>query len=124
MNILVAEHEPLIALDLLQILEDAGHTVCLAFDRDTALEIAEWAECAFVNSRLMDGFPGLAMGQMLANVHGLAVFHVTAYPGFEKFDLGAVLGVLPKPFNPEIVEAAVSKAEDYLDARQVRISMR
>jgi Response regulator of the LytR/AlgR family len=108
MKILIVEDQPIIAMDLELIIEEAGHEVIgLASDRNEALSLAHLADAAFVDCRLRDGGTGPETARILADRHGLAVFHVTGSREMvPEEDMGSVMGVIDKPYSlGSIIEA-------------------
>lgn len=112
-DVLIIEDEPLIALDLKDILEGMGHRVAkiVQTHRD-ALRAATRAQPGLVMAdiRLADGSSGLdAVNEMLRSFSVPVVF-VTAYP--EKLTTGRrpePTFVIPKPFRAAAVQAIVSQ---------------
>lgn len=114
MNILIVEDEPLLAMTLETILEEAGHTVCgIAVDKEDALSKAHLADAAFVDCRLKDGYTGPIVAQTLANDFDLPVFHVTANREMVEDNLGRVLGVIGKPYPWEAIGKALEVIEGH-----------
>jgi DNA-directed RNA polymerase specialized sigma24 family protein len=115
-EILIIEDEPIIAMDLETIVEDLGHRVvgvARARDQAVALAAERRPELIMADIQLADGSSGLdAVNDILMFASKPVVF-VTAHPGIY---LGAAANrpepafVLPKPFNPDAVRAAVSQA--------------
>ncbi len=115
-SILIIEDEPIIAMDLELIVEDLGHRVVgVARGRGQAVALA--AQCQpqliMADIQLEDGGSGIeAVNEILAGASRPVVFitaHPTAY-------LSALTNrpepafLLPKPFKPDSVRAAVSQA--------------
>jgi len=113
-DIMIIEDEPLIALDLEQIVEDLGHTVCgIARTRDEALALYHKARPKMILSdiQLADGSSGIdAINEILTKV-SIPVIFVTAFP--ERLLTGQRAEptfLLPKPYNPDMLKALVSQA--------------
>ena len=115
-RILIIEDEPIIAMDLETILEDLGHQVvgvARAHRQAVALAAERKPELIMADIQLEDGASGLeAVNEILTDASRPVVF-ITAHPGQY---LSAVANrpepasILSKPFNPDTVRAAVSKA--------------
>jgi DNA-directed RNA polymerase specialized sigma24 family protein len=115
-SVLIIEDEPIIAMDLEAIVEDLGHhvvgvararrqAVVLAAERDPQLIMAD--------IQLEDGTSGIeAVNEILGSASKPVVF-ITAHPGMY---LSALANrpepafLLPKPFKPDSVRAAISQA--------------
>ena len=113
-DILIIEDEPLIAMDIEQMVESLGHRVV-----GTARTHAE-ATAMFKNSRarmiladiqLADGSSGIdAVNEILANT-SVPVIFITAFP--ERLLTGErpePAFLVTKPFNPDMVKALISQA--------------
>jgi len=113
-DILIIEDEPLIAMDIEQMVESLGHRVV-----GTARTHAE-ATAMFRNSRakmiladiqLADGSSGIdAVNEILANA-SVPVIFITAFP--ERLLTGErpePAFLVTKPFNPDMVKALISQA--------------
>jgi CheY-like chemotaxis protein len=115
-SILIIEDEPIIAMDLEAIVEDLGHRVIgVARERGQAVALAaeRRPELIMADIQLEDGGSGIeAVNEILAGASRPVVF-ITAHPGAY---LSALANrpepafLLPKPFKPDSVRAAVSQA--------------
>ena len=115
-SILIIEDEPIIAMDLEAIVEDLGHRVVgVARARGQAIALAaeRRPELIMADIQLEDGGSGIeAVNEILAGASRPVVF-ITAHPGAY---LSALANrpepafLLPKPFKPDSVRAAVSQA--------------
>ena len=115
-SILIIEDEPIIAMDLESIVEDLGHHVVgVARGRGQAVALAaeRQPQLIMADIQLEHGDSGIeAVNEILAAASKPVVF-ITAYPGaylsaFANRPEPAFL--LPKPFKPDSVRAAVSQA--------------
>lgn len=118
LKILVIEDEFLIAIDLEQILIEAGHEVCgIASTAADALRLASATrpQLAFVDVELLDGKTGFDIGRSFAREGApLAVF-VTSHESELSTALEVGAGLLRKPYNPnDVVKAAAFFAEGML----------
>ncbi|WP_298394942.1 response regulator [Sphingobium sp.] len=110
-KVLIVEDEIFVALEIEQIVEDAGFTVgAIAADRAAALESAESCDIALVDLNLRDGPTGPQIGMELASRHGIRVIYVTANPAQIGDASVAALGVITKPFRAHSVSAALKLA--------------
>jgi CheY-like chemotaxis protein len=117
---LIVEDEIFVALDLEQILIDAGYTVAaIAADSESALSAAPGCSFAFVDVNLRDGSTGPAIAQRMVDDYGMKVVFVTANPS-QIGDAGTcltgsgggALGYIRKPFCDQSVRAAAALASD------------
>jgi DNA-directed RNA polymerase specialized sigma24 family protein len=115
-SILIIEDEPIIAMDLEAIVQDLGHRVVgVARGRGQAIALAaeRQPQLIMADIQLEDGDSGIdAVNEILASATKPVVF-ITAHPGAY---LSALANrpepafLLPKPFKPDSVRAAVSQA--------------
>ena len=115
-SILIIEDEPIIAMDLESIVEDLGHHVvgvASGHGQAVALAAERRPQLIMADIQLEDGGSGIeAVNEILARESKPVVF-ITAHPGVY---LSALANrpepafLLPKPFKPESVRAAVSQA--------------
>lgn len=116
LRILLVEDEFLIALDLEEILQDAGHAVVgIASTAADAFRIARdmSPDLAFVDFDLFDGRSGLHIAKTFAQSGGPLPVFITANPAAGSFEAGA--GLIAKPFAPDdVVLAAAYLAEGIL----------
>lgn len=113
-RVLIIEDEPIIALDLQQLVESAGHEVVgVAASEDEAVAIAEAERPSLVlaDINLGEGGDGAtAVARILAR-HEAPVIFVTAYP--ERLLTGQHLEpafVITKPFEPTTLAVATFQA--------------
>lgn len=113
-SILIIEDEPLIALDLADIVTSIGHEVCAtASTRATA--VAAFARTrpglVLADIQLADGSSGLdAVNEILSSFEVPVIF-ITAYP--ERLLTGTrpePTFLINKPFSPDTVKAIISQA--------------
>lgn len=110
-KVLIVEDEIFVALEIEQIVEDAGFEVgAIAADMQAALESAEGCEIALVDLNLRDGPTGPAIGMELAARYGIRVIYVTANPAQIGPAAVAALGVITKPFRAPSITAALALA--------------
>ncbi|HUD95744.1 response regulator [Sphingobium sp.] len=123
-KVLIVEDEIFVALEIEQIVEDAGFTVgAIAADRCAALESADSCDIALVDLNLRDGPTGPQIGIELARRYGIRVIYVTANPSQIGEASVAALGVITKPFRAQSISAALQlAAEDEPDLEETEIA--
>jgi DNA-binding NarL/FixJ family response regulator len=112
-NILIVEDEGLVGLELSYLLQDMGHHVVgVASDaaESACLVCEEVVDMALVDLNLADGPTGAEIGRKLADEHGVSVVYTTANPAMLGDGVPGTLGVLPKPYAPDAMAAAVEYA--------------
>jgi DNA-binding NarL/FixJ family response regulator len=109
-RILIVEDESLVALELEATLDEMGHEIIgIAPDSTTALRLAEKApDIALVDINLRDGATGIPLGARLAQEFGVTVLFTTANPRSLGDGVPGTLGVIPKPYTSEDVQAAMN----------------
>ena len=123
-TVLIVEDEIFVALEIEQIVEDAGFGVgAIAADRDAALAAAESCDIALVDLNLRDGPTGPTIGMELSSRYGIRVIYVTANPAQIGEASVAALGVITKPFRAHSISAALHlAAADEPDVRAAEIA--
>ena len=113
--ILIIEDEIFVALELEQLLAEAGYGVCaIATDSREALEAAPHCAFAFVDVNLRDGPTGPTIAREIYERHGIRTIFVTANPGQIGHEIDGALAYVRKPFDREaILAAAAWAAEPY-----------
>ncbi|MEC3912311.1 response regulator [Sphingobium sp. CR2-8] len=110
-KVLIVEDEIFVALEIEQIVEDAGFAVgAIAADREGALASADDCDIALIDLNLRDGPTGPQIGVELAARHGIRVIYVTANPAQIGDASVAALGVITKPFRAQSISAALRLA--------------
>ncbi len=111
---LIVEDEPVIALNLSDILRRAGHEVAgVATTKTEAVEMAVACQPGLIlcDIQLQDGSSGLEAASEILKVISAAVIFITAFP--ERLLTGAVhepTFLITKPFNAETVLVTISQA--------------
>ncbi len=96
-NVLIVEDQPLIALNLLDTVEELGHkAVGIASNMYQALMLGTDVDIALVDVNLEDGPTGPIVGRTLAEAN-VAVLFMTSDPGALRGGVPGTLGVLTKP---------------------------
>jgi CheY-like chemotaxis protein len=115
-EVLIIEDEPIIAMDLETIVEDLGHHVVgVAQARRQAVKLAAAREPELIlaDIQLADGSSGIEAVNEILGKKSKPVIFITAHPGIylnsESIRPEPAI-LLPKPFTPDSVRAAVSRA--------------
>ena len=113
-DIMIIEDEPLIAMDIEQMVESLGHNVVgIARTHKEAVALYNKAQPRMVlaDIQLADGSSGIdAVNEILMN-HPVPVIFITAFP--ERLLTGErpePTFLVTKPFNPDMVKALISQA--------------
>jgi CheY-like chemotaxis protein len=113
-DIMIIEDEPLIAMDIEQLVESLGHKVTgVARTHKEALAMYNKTQPKMIlaDIQLADGSSGIdAVNDILAN-HTIPVIFITAFP--ERLLTGErpePTFLVTKPFNPDMVKALISQA--------------
>ena len=113
-DIMIIEDEPLIAMDIEQLVTDLGHTVTgIARTRSEAIELYgnSSPKMVLADIQLADGSSGIDAVNDILKSADIPVIFITAYP--EKLLTGErpePTFLVTKPFNPEQVKALISQA--------------
>jgi len=103
-KILIVEDEPLLAMDIREIVSNLGYeTSGIADSFETAQQLAPLCTIALVDVNLRDGATGPRIGQYLASKFGIAVVMVTANPETIREDIPRVVGLISKPVHPALI---------------------
>lgn len=112
--ILIVEDDAIIAFDLAETVRGMGHTVCgNAATMDEALMLAarHTPTLALMDIRLAEGDNGIEVARELRRQRFLPVIFVTAFPNeLARRGLEHLGPVIPKPFNREQIEQAITRA--------------
>jgi len=110
-KVLIVEDEFLVALELEDILIEAGHTVIgIAPDRASVGKLRDAPQVALVDLNLRDGPSGTAIAQHLSQAYGTVIIYVTANPSQIVTPAPTAIGVVQKPFSQNAVLAAIAVA--------------
>jgi CheY-like chemotaxis protein len=114
-DVMIIEDEPLIALDIEQMVEELGHTVTgIARTHKEAVRLYEETRPKLVlaDIQLADGSSGIdAVNDILKSDSSVPVIFITAFP--ERLLTGErpePAFLVTKPFNPDMVKALISQA--------------
>lgn len=110
-KILIVEDEFLVALQLEDILGDAGHDVVGTVpDMASLATLGEAPDVALVDLNLRDGLTGPAIARQIALTFGSRVIYVTANPTQIDMPAATAVGIVQKPFTRQSILAAISYA--------------
>mgnify|MGYP000945947082 CR=1 FL=1 len=110
-KVLIVEDEFLVALQLEDMLRDAGHEVIgVVADRASLCTIGGVPQVALVDLNLRDGLPGPEIALDLARNYGTMVVYVTANPQQIAIPAHTAVGFISKPFSSDAILAAVGYA--------------
>jgi DNA-binding response OmpR family regulator len=110
-KILIVEDEFLVALQLEDMLRDAGYCVVgIVPDRASLEHIQDAPEIALVDLNLRDGPSGPSIALELARAYGTKVVYVTANPAQIGDPAPTAVGIIQKPFSEDAILAAVRYA--------------
>ena len=113
-DIMIIEDEPLIAMDIEQLVESLGHrVVSVARTHKEALNLFDRTKQRMIlaDIQLADGSSGIDAVNDILNTHSVPVIFITAFP--ERLLTGErpePTFLVTKPFNPDMVKALISQA--------------
>lgn len=113
-EIMIIEDEPLIAMDIEQMVEELGHKVSgIARTKDEAVALFNKADPKMVlaDIQLADGSSGIDAVNEILQSENVPVIFITAFP--ERLLTGErpePTFLVTKPFNPDMVKALISQA--------------
>lgn len=116
MRVLIVEDNPLLGYLIETSLLDAGHDALGPVPNiDDALAIIESGEpdLAFVDINLDGGSTGLLLASALCR-QGIPFFYASGQSEIARTDRSRAMGLLPKPFSPELLVEVVKAVEGYL----------
>jgi CheY-like chemotaxis protein len=113
-DIMIIEDEPLIAMDIEQMVEGLGHrvvAVARTHKEAVALYNKTHPKMILADIQLADGSSGIDAVNDILTAHSVPVIFITAFP--ERLLTGErpePTFLVTKPFNPEMVKALISQA--------------
>jgi len=111
--VLIVEDEILVALQIEDILSDAGHHVIGIIPDNAALgDLRDAPQVALVDLNLRDGPTGPSIARKLSEVFGTKIVYVTANPSMIGEPPPTAIGVIQKPFSQAAILASISCALD------------
>lgn len=113
LNVVIVEDEAILAMELENMLEDAGHVTvgwatCLSEAEELMLSVT--ADLALVDVHLSDGITGIEVADLFRRHDGTTVVFMTANPKMLPADFAGAVGVIAKPYTSSGVMAML----DYL----------
>lgn len=126
LRVLLVEDELIIALELESQLADLGqHVIGIAADFDQAVAIAkaESPDLIFVDVNLRDGRTGVRVALELASARTALVF-LTGSPHHVPADYAGALGVITKPWDPDMIGYLVAFMKAYRRGDKTLIASR
>lgn len=109
--VLIVEDEVLVALQLEDIVSDAGHKVIgIVADRGSLGLIADAPQVALVDINLRDGATGPRIAGDLSRIFGTKIIYVTANPAQLADVAPTAVGIVEKPFTDAAIVAAIGLA--------------
>lgn len=121
-QIMIIEDEPLIAMDIEQMVEELGHSVTgIARTHQEALALYERTKPKMIlaDIQLADGSSGIDAVNDILKTSTIPVIFITSFP--ERLLTGErpePAFLVTKPFNPDMVKALISQALFFDDAAQ------
>ncbi len=122
-RIMIIEDEPLIAMDIEQMVESLGHEVVgIARTKDEALALykQEKPRMVLADIQLADGSSGIDTVNEILQDDTIPVIFITAFP--ERLLTGErpePTFLVTKPFNPDMVKALISQALFFEEASRI-----
>ncbi len=113
-DVLIIEDEPMISMDIADIVEELGHTVCgQATTAGQAIELAKTSapELVLADIQLADGSSGIDAVKTILGEVDVPVIFITSFP--ERLLTGErpePTFLITKPYQPDMVRAAVAQA--------------
>jgi CheY-like chemotaxis protein len=113
-EIMIIEDEPLIAMDIEQLVESLGHkvvSVARTHKEALALYAKTQPKMILADIQLADGSSGIDAVNDILHAHSVPVIFITAFP--ERLLTGErpePTFLVTKPFNPDMVKALISQA--------------
>lgn len=110
-NVLIVEDEILVALQLEDILCDAGYRVVgIVPDHASLHDLPDAPQVALVDLNLRDGPTGPSIARSLSEIFGTKIVYVTANPAQIGEPAPTAIGVIQKPFSQAAILAAIGCA--------------
>lgn len=113
-RVLIVEDEFLIALQLEAILTGFGCSIVgIMADFKGLAGVADAPDVALVDINLRDGPTGGDIARELSLRFGTTIIYVTANPGQITQPAPTAIGIVNKPFSPDALEQAISRASSF-----------
>jgi len=125
MLILIVEDEPIIAWSLADALSESGHTILgPTASSDEAIRLC--APCmprlALVDITLDGREEGIALARKLKSEMSIDSIFMTAQPMLARENADTALGLIEKPYLPELVSRAIAVIDEMLKGRDANCS--
>jgi two-component system, response regulator PdtaR len=117
MLILIVEDEPIVAWSLADALREAGHTILgPAASIDEAIQLCTrcMPRLALVDITLDGRVEGIDLARRLKSEMSIASIFMTAQPMLARENADAALGLIEKPYLPELVSRAIAVIDEVL----------
>lgn len=108
LRVLIVEHEALLAMELEELLIEAGHEVVgWATSADEAMVLAKikQPDLAFIDLQLKDGDSLFALAAQIRAISNVVVVFITANAGVLPECYGGAVGVIAKPYSADSIRA-------------------
>jgi DNA-binding NtrC family response regulator len=116
-GVLIVEDEIFVALDIEHILISAGYSICgIAHDRKSAMALAADCDLALIDVNLHDGATGPSIGIDIVTQYGINIIFITSHPFLVGDAADHAVGVITKPFRPDMIVDMVKRALGKADA--------
>jgi two-component system, response regulator PdtaR len=125
MLILIVEDEPIVAWSLADALRESGHTILgPTASIDEAIHLC--ARCmprlALVDITLDGREEGITLARRLKSEMSIASIFLTAQPMLARENADAAIGLIEKPYHPELVSGAIAVIDEVLHGRAAHCS--
>jgi two-component system, response regulator PdtaR len=120
MLILVVEDEPIVAWSLTHALSESGHTILgPTASSDEAIQLCKrfLPKLALVDITLHGHVEGISLARRLKSEMSIASIFMTAQPVLARENADAALGLIEKPYLPELVTRAIAVIDEVLNGR-------
>ncbi|KQP61598.1 response regulator [Methylobacterium sp. Leaf399] len=125
LNVVIVEDEAILAMELENMLEDAGHVTvgwatCLSEAEELLREVS--ADLALVDIHLSDGITGIEVADLFRRHTGAPVVFMTANPKLLPEDFAGAVGVIAKPYTSIGVMAMIDYLQQAISAPPPSVS--
>jgi len=125
MLILIVEDEPIVAWSLADVLRESGHAILgPAGSSDEAIQLC--APCmprlALVDITLHGRVEGIALARRLKSEMSIDSIFMTAQPMLARENADAALGLIEKPYLPELVSRDIAVIDEVLNGHAAHCS--
>jgi len=127
MLILIVEDEPIVAWSLADALLESGHTILgPTASSDEAIQLCapRAPGLALVDITLDGREEGIALARRLKSEMSVDSIFMTAQPMLARENADAALGLIEKPYRPELVSQSIAVIDEVLNGRAAHSSAR